>query len=284
MTTASPPAPPVPPVPALARPARFRPLFADLVRAEWTKLVTVRSTYWMLLVTAFGMVGFGALLTAAYASHYAGLSASARAAFDLVAYTLSGFFVAQLAVGVLGVVVMTSEYATGSIRATFGAAPQRPMVLAAKAAVFGAAAAAAGIISSAAAFTTGQAILSRKGRQAHPVGAGAFGPVIGAGLYLAVTGLLALGLGALIRRTAGAIAVLVGVILVLPVFVQGLPSSWQDAITRYLPSATGQAVIGRTKFAPPGHLLAPWAGFALYCGYAVAVLLVAAVTLNSRDA
>ena len=254
------------------------------MRSEWTKLRTVRSTYWTLLVTAAGIVAFGALLTAAYVRHYRSAGPAARAAFDPAAYSLSGFFLAQLAVGVLGVMVMSSEYQTGSIRSTFAAAPQRPMVLAAKAAVFGAVAAVTGTISSIAAFFTGQAILSAKAIQARIGDPGVLRSVIGAGLYLAVLGLLALALGTLIRRTAGAIAAVAGVILVLPVFMQGLPSSWQNAITRYLPSAAGQAIIGRTKFAPPGHLLSPWAGFAVFCAYAAAALTAAAVMLNRRDA
>ncbi len=284
MTPAVPPGRPAPVLPALARPGRFRPVLADLVLSEWTKLRTVRSTYWTLLVTAAGMVSFGALLSAAYASHYTSLPPAARAAFDPAAYSLSGFFAAQLAIGVLGVVVITSEYATGTIRATFGAVPQRPLVLAAKAAVFGAAAAVTGLVSSLTAFAAGQVILSRKGIEAHLGDPGTVRPIAGAGLYLAVIGLLALGLGTLIRRTAGAIAAFTGLILVLPVVIQGLPTSWQDAITRYLPSVAGQAVIGRTKFTPAGHLLAPWTGFAVLCGYAAAALAAATVMLNHRDA
>jgi ABC-2 type transport system permease protein len=275
-----------PPARATARPSRpgqFRPIAWDLARSEWIKLCTVRSTYWTLLLTALGMVGFGGLLTAAYARHYSMLSAAARRAFDPAAYSLSGFFLAQLAIGVLGVVVMTSEYATGSIRSTFTAAPQRVFVLAAKAAVFGAVAAATGIASSFAAFFTGQALLGGKAIGTHIGGPGALRSVIGAGLYLAILGLLALGLGTLIRRTAGAIAAVIGLVIILPVVVQGLPSSWQAAITKYLPSVAGQAIIGPTKFAPPGQLLPPWTGFALFCTYTAAVLVAAAITLNCRD-
>ena len=87
-----------------------------------------------------------------------------------------------------------------------------------------------------------------------------------------------------IRRTAGAIAAVVGLVLILPVLVQGLPSSWQTAITRYLPSTAGQAIIGRTKFTPPGHLLAPWTGLALFSVYTAVVLIAATITLNHRDA
>jgi ABC-2 type transport system permease protein len=282
MTTTTPPAGQAQ-APPPARPGRSRPIGLDLARCEWIKLGTVRSTYWTLLATTVGMVGFGALLTAAYARHYSSANAAGKAAFDPAAYSLSGFFLAQLAIGVLGVLVITSEYATGSIRSTFAAAPQRGAVLTAKAAVFGAVAAAAGMASSFAAFFTGQAILAGKDLQARIGDPGVIRSVIGAGLYLAVLGLLALGLGTLIRRTAGAIAALTGLVLILPVLVQGLPAPWQAHITKYLPSAAGQAIIGRTKFAPPGHLLSPWAGFALFCLYALAALIAAAVILNRRD-
>jgi ABC-2 type transport system permease protein len=281
MTTTAPPAPLAP---GPARPGRFRPLAWDVARSEWIKLYTVRSTYWTLVLTSVGMAGFGALLTAAYARHYDTLSSAARHAFDPAAYSLSGFFLAQLAIAVLGVVVITSEYATGSIRSTFTAAPQRASVLAAKAAVFGAVAAATGIASSFAAFFIGQALLAGKGIETSIGGPGALRSVLGAGLYLALLGLFAFGLGILIRRTAGAIAAVVGLVIILPVLVQGLPSSWQAAITRYLPSTAGQAIIGRTKFAPPSQLLPPVAGFALFCAYTAAVLAAAAIALNRRDA
>jgi ABC-2 type transport system permease protein len=261
-----------------------RPLGCDLARSEWVKLRTVRSTYWTLLLTVVGMAGFGALLTAAYARHYAGVTAAARRAFDPAAYSLSGFFLAQLAIGVLGVLVITGEYATGSIRSTFAAAPQRTSVLTAKAAVSGVVAAVTGIASSFAAFFIGQALLAGKGIGATIGGPGALRMVIGTGFYLAVLGLLALGLGTLIRRTAGAIAAVIGLIIILPVLVQGLPPSWQAVITRSLPSVAGQVVIGRTKFAPPGQLLSPWTGFALFCAYTAVVLFIAAVTLTRRDA
>jgi hypothetical protein len=267
-----------------SRPGRLQPVAWDVARSEWIKLCTVQSTYWTLLLTAAGMAGFGTLLCAAYARHYGTVSAAARRGFDPAAYSLSGFFLAQLAIGVLGVVIITSEYATGSIRSTFASAPQRVSVLAAKAAVFGAVAAVTGIASSLAAFFIGQALLAGKAIGTHIGAPGALRSVIGAGLYLAVLGLFALGLGTLIRRTAGAIAAVIGLVIILPVLVQGLPSSWQAAATRCLPSVAGQAIIGRTKFAPPGQLLPPWTGFALFCAYTAVVLTAAALTLNRRDA
>lgn len=271
-------------VPAPARPAGPRGhwhLFAGVAFAEWTKLRTLRSSYWTLLAAAIAMAGFGALLCAAYARH---LTPASRAALNPAAYSESGFFLAQLAIGVLGVLVMTGEYATGSICSTLAAAPQRLTVLAAKAAVFTLTAFLTGLAASAAAFFLGQAIFAGKGIHVHLGSPGTLQPVEGAALYLAVFGLLALGLGALVRRTAGALAILIALLFFLPASVGALPAGWRNDVSPYLPSVAGQAVIGPTKFTPPGHLLSPWTGFAVFCGYVAAVFVAAAITLHRRDA
>jgi ABC-2 type transport system permease protein len=265
------------------RPQASRPLGPDLVRAEWTKLRTVRSTWWALALIAVDMVVFGALFCARYG--IGGISPSDRAGFDPAAWSLSGFFVAQLAAGVLGVLAVTSEYATGSIRATLAAAPQRQAVLAAKAAVVWTSALLVGTVSSAAAVLVGQAILAHKGLQAHLSDPGVPRSLLGAGLYLAVLALLALGLGVVVRSTVGATAVVTGLVFILPGIVGALPASWERTVTPWLPSDAGQALIGRTKFAPQGlHLLSPWVGSAVVCAYAAAALAAAVVVLNRRDA
>lgn len=269
------------PAPAPPRAGQFRPLVSDLAWSEWIKLRTLRSSWWTLLAAVIAMTGFGGLLAAAYARH---LTPASRASLDPASYSLSGFFLAQLAIGVLGVLVMTGEYATGSIRSTLAAAPQRLAVLAAKAGVFGAAAFAAGLASSFAAFFLGQAIFAGQGIGTSLGAPGALRPVFGGALYLAVFGLLSLGLGALIRRTAGAIAILTAVLIFLPASVGALPAAWRNDVNPYLPSVAGQMIIGRTKFTPPGPLLSPWTGFAVLCGYAAAVLIAAAVALYCRDA
>jgi ABC-2 type transport system permease protein len=202
------------------------------------------------------MIGSGALLTAAYVRHYGSAIPAGKTAFDPAAYSLSGFLLAQLAIGLPGVVVITSEYATGSIRSTFAAprnevpcSPPRRRSLAPSPPL-------AGITSSFAAFFTGQAILPGEDPETRIGSPGVIRSAIGTGLYLAVLGLLALGWH-LIRCTAGAIAALTGLVLILPVLVQGLSASWQAHITTYLPSVAGQAIIGRTKFAAAGRLLFP---------------------------
>jgi ABC-2 type transport system permease protein len=260
---------------------RFRPLVSDLAWSEWIRLRTLRSSWWTLLAAAIAMTGFGGLLSAAYARH---LTPASRASLDPASYSLSGFFLAQLAIGVLGVLVLTGEYATGSIRSTLAAAPQRLTVLAAKAGVFTAVTFGTGLASSLAAFLLGQAIFAGKGIEVHLGDPGTLRPVLGGALYLAVFGLLSLGIGGLVRRTGGGIAALIGLTIFLPVAAGALPGSWQDSVIRYLPSAAGQAIIGRTKFTPPNPLLSPWAGFGVFCGYAAAALAATAITLYRRDA
>ena len=271
----------VPVLPPLVRPQQDKALFPSIVRSEWAKLRSVRSTYWTLLATLGIMVGIGALLCLAYVARFDRLSPGDRLTFNPAAFSLNGLYLAQLAIGVLGVLVVASEYATGMIRATFSAVPQRVSVMAAKSAVLTAATAVVGIASSFAAFFVGQAILSNKGIEAHLSSPGVLRTVVGAGLYLAVLSLLALAIGTLLRRTAGAISTVFGLIFVLPALAHALPSSWQDAIIKWLPSSAGMAVVNPTA-AP--HSLGPWAGFLVFCGYAAVAWALAAVALRRRDA
>jgi hypothetical protein len=268
-------------LPALARPDTGRPMAPDVLRSEWTKFRSVRSTYWTLLTAALAMVGLAAILSAVYIGRYDTLSVADKATFNPTSFSLNGIILAQLAVGVLGALVITAEYSTGMIRATFAAVPHRHSVLAAKAAVLAAATAVAGTASSFAAFFVGQIILSNKHIQAHIGDPGVLRSVVGAGLYLAVLALLALGIGALIRHSAGAIAAVFGLIFVLPGLVFALPSSWSNAISKYLPSNAGQAIFRTVR---ERSTLSPWAGFALFCGYAAAALIASAITLKRRDA
>jgi hypothetical protein len=230
------------------------------------------------------MVGLSAILCAVYIAQYAHVSAADKATFDPASFSLTGTFLAQLAIGVLGVLVITSEYGSGMIRATFAAVPQRLSVLAAKAAVF---AGVTFVVTTAAcfvAFILGQSILSSKGVGTSLGAPNVLRTIIGTGLYLAVLGLLSLGLGTIIRKTAGAIAAVVGLILVLPPIVSLLPSS-MNSIQRFLPSNAGQALTspGSARHTSVPQL-APWAGFGVMCLWAAAIVVIAAVTLVRRDA
>ncbi|HZD65902.1 MAG TPA: ABC transporter permease subunit [Acidimicrobiales bacterium] len=258
-----------------------RPLLIDLVVSEWVKLRTLRSSYWTLLAAIISMVGFGGLLDEAYVRH---LTPVPQTVLHVAGFSESGFFLAELAIGVLGVLMLSGEYATGSIHSTLAATPQRLGVLAAKAAVFTIVSFVVGLFASFGAFFLGQAIFAGKGISVTLGDPGVLRSVIGAALYLAVFGLLSLGIGAVVRRTAGAIAILVAVMIFLQVAVGGLPQTWQSTVTPYLPSVAGQMIIGPTKFTPPGPLLSPWTGFAVFCGYATALLVVGGISLHRRDA
>jgi ABC-2 type transport system permease protein len=251
-----------------------RPLLIDVVHAEWTKLWSVPSTYWALLATVAAIVSLGAVFAATGPTPPA----------DPPAWGLSGFFQAQLGAAALGALAMTSEYATGSIRATLAATPQRFTVLGAKTIVVAATTAAVGIAAALVAFLVATRVFAGRGIPVALTDPGAVRAVVGAGLYLAVLAVLALALGAVIRSSVGTIAAVVTLMLVLPGIAGVLPAAWQDGVVGYLPAEAGQAVIGQTRFAPAGaDLLAPWTGFAVLCGYAVVALAAAAIVLSARD-
>jgi ABC-2 type transport system permease protein len=254
------------------------------MHSEWTKLRTVRSTYWTILAAVVAMVGLSAILCAVYVAQYAHVSASDKATFNPASLSLTGSFLAQLAIGVLGVLAITNEYGSGMIRATFAAVPQRLSVLAAKATVFTGVTLAIMTAASFAAFILGQSILSAKGVGTSLGAPNVLRTVFGAGLYLAVLGLLALALGTIIRKTAGAIAAILGLILVVPAVASLLPSS-MSAFQKFLPSNAGQTLIdGGSRQASSTPQLAPWAGFGVFCLWAAVALVIAAVMLLRRDA
>jgi hypothetical protein len=223
---------------------------------------------------------------------------------DQTALTLRGFYLAQLAVGVLGVLFITGEYTTGMIRATLSAVPKRVPVWAAKITVFAAAIFAVTLVAAFVAFLGGQAVLS--GYHVHggfitgPNGGispgsagtwhslgvsishpGSLRAIFGAALYMVGVGLLGLGLGFIVRNTGGAIAALFGLILVLPLLAQALPGSLQQHVTKYLPLLAGTAGMNT---ASGTDQLSPWAGLGVFALYVVAALAVGLYVLRRRDA
>lgn len=249
-------------------------------RAEWTKLRSVRSTIWTLLATVGLAIGFGALIGASQMSSWDNLDAVERMRFDPTSFSLSGLFLAQLAVGVLGVLTMTSEYATGQIRATFGATPQRLTVLAAKTATFTAVVFVSGVVASFSAFFVGQAIFASKHLDASISDPGVLRAVLGGALYLTGIGLLGVGVGTLVRRTAGATASLVALLFIVPLVTGFLPMSFQESIGKYLPAQAGMAIFN--VVADP-RALTPWVGFAVLLAYGAVTLALGATILTRRD-
>jgi ABC-2 type transport system permease protein len=254
---------------------------SGVLKSEWTKLRSVRSTMWTLGITVVLGIGISALVTWQTRSHWSTMSLVSQQTFDPAQTSLVGLFVGQFAIGVLGALVLSAEYGTGTIRATFSAAPRRPMVLLAKAAVFGAVALVVAEIVAFVAFFLGQALLSAPATHATLSTPGALRQVVGGGLYIAILGLFALGLAAIVRHTAGAICAYLGIILMVPIIIAFLPSSIQIDVRRFLPDRIGATMISATS---DPHLFSPWIGLLLLCGYAAAVLVVGGVMLVRRDA
>jgi ABC-2 type transport system permease protein len=267
--------------PAGAAAAAGRYGMVDLVRSEWTKLRTVRSTIWTLGMTVLVGVGASAIATGVTRAHWAAMSASNRASFHPIEVSLMGSYLGgTLLLGILGILVVSSEYATGTVRATFAAAPRRPMVLAAKVLVFGAVTVVVAELVAFAGFLLGQALLTSPAPRATLASPGALQAVGGTGLFLGVVGLLALGIAVLVRHTAGAISGYVGVVLVLPVIASALPGSLQYQVERVLPLEIGAAMIGN----PAPDAFGPWAGFFILCGYTALILALGTVLVVRRDA
>jgi ABC-2 type transport system permease protein len=255
------------------------------LRSEWTKLRSVRSTTWSLLATVALTILIGILATATEANRWAHLSPVDRLTFDPTSLSLTGLLFGQLAIGVLAILTMSAEYGTGTIRATFAALTNRPLVLAAKAAVFAAVSVVIGEVISFAAFFIGQSILAGTTPHALLSQPGVLRAVVGGGLYLVVLGLLALGIATIVRHTAAAISTFVGVLFVLPLIVHALPTSVQNAIGKFLPANIGAAMTTvNPGFRPDIHPFGAWVGFGILCGYALAALVVGGWLLVRRDA
>jgi hypothetical protein len=265
-------------LPAYSRPQRVTQ--ARVMKSEWTKLRTQPAARWSLLSAVVLVVAFGvlySLLRVARPPHGA-----ATASFDPVSVSLSGVQLAQIAVGVLGVLLITSEYATGLIRTTVAAVPKRLPALWGKAATMTAAILAIGLPASFVTFTAGQSILARQHLSTTLSQPGVTRAVIGCALYLAVAGLLGLALGTLLRSTAGGISALFGVLFALPIVAGFLPGSLSDEVNKYLPGTAGQAIV--TVHPDPATSLSPWTGFGVFCAYAAVLLVLAALRMRRGDA
>ncbi len=265
---------------APVRMTRGRVTLRRVIHSEWIKLRSVRSTVLTILAAAGAVVALGLLFTGtASGSIGPAVMGGQSGTGDPIGASLGGVDLAQLIIGVLGVILVTGEYATGVIRSSLASVPRRIPVLSAKAIVLGAATLVCMLMASFAAFLGGQAILGPAG--ASLADTGALRAVIGAAIYLAGVSLLGLAAGAILRGTAAAIGALFTVMYVIPGLFPLLPHSWNDAVGPYLPSRAGTAFMHATHTAGS---LGPWIGLAVFAGYIVAALTAAAFLLKRRDA
>jgi ABC-2 type transport system permease protein len=255
---------------------------ARVLVSEFTKFRTVRSTVWTLLVAVVLMIGISALFSAVTASQYHTFDAADRATFNPVSISLSGMMFAVVAFGVLGVLMISGEYSTGMIRSSLTAVPRRLPVLWGKLAVFAGVIFSISLVASFISFFLGQALLNSHHLGVSVAAPGALRSIIGAALYVTVSGMIGVALGALFRNTAAGIATFAGVFFVIPPLTGLLPASISDHLSQYLPSYAGEAVWGGARGVTDA--LSPWTGFAVLCGYAVVLIAAAALRLRRVDA
>jgi MFS family permease len=252
-----------------------------VIVSEWTKLRSLRSTRWSLLAAVLLTILFPVLFAAVTSSHWGSMSPHERADRHPLDIALAGVNVSQLAVAVLGVLVITGEYSTGMIRASFTAVPRRLPVLWAKTGVFATVAFALTLPAVLIAFFSSQAILSRHHilqiSFSHP---GVARSVIGGAVYLMLVGIFALAIGAIVRNTAGAIATFAAIFFVIPPLMNVLPASWNHAISKYLPSDAGRQLFSLTH---DSNSLSALPGGLLFVGYCALAIGIAAVLLVRRD-
>jgi ABC-2 type transport system permease protein len=277
--------------------------FWGSVRSELTKIRSLRSTYWTLFALVVTCVGLGALFSwgqtervlriKAQAGDFQGLGQAGRNALianihsQAASVSLFGLLIGQLVIIVLGALTITSEYSTGMIRTSLASMPRRGTFFAAKGVVFGAVALVVGEVMSFLAFFVGQAILSSQHISttlgAHDV----LRTVVGGGLFLAVCGLLSFGIGAILRHTAGAIATGIGlmfVVWILSNFLPSPPSGWfgQADIDKWIPFNAGSAIWQNQMTGV--NPFSPWIGFGVFCAYAAAAIIAGLVLFQRRDA
>jgi ABC-type transport system involved in multi-copper enzyme maturation permease subunit len=253
-----------------------------VLRSEWTKLWSLRSTRWTLLVSFVGMAGLGPLIAAIQMGRWSHLSIGDRRTYDAINTAVGGYHLAQLAVGVLGILVISGEYSTGMIRSSLMAVPSRLPVLWGKIAVFAAVTFVLMLVASFISFFAVQAIVTQHHVQ-HAIGdPGALRTVIGAALYMTGLAVMCVGIGAILRNTAGGIATFVALLFVLPGIIAILPTSVDNSISKFLPLNAGTTVASHSF--DNSHHLSVWGGFGLFCAYAAIAVIAGAVTLMRKDA
>jgi len=247
-----------------------------VIASEWLKFRTLRSTLLVLAAAVVGMVAFGAII-AYNTRNPAGLDPE-----DVVASgPLQGYYLGQLLMGALGVLVVSGEYSSGMIRATMAAVPKRWPVLVGKVVVFTVVVGISMVAASIAAFLVAQAVLSGHGPTFSLSDGSTLRVVVGTGVYLTLVGLIGSALAWIVRSTPGALVATLAVILVLPILFELVFPSWGDYIAAYLPTGAGQSF--STSLALP-HALPPWIGLGVMCAWVVGGLVVAAFALDRRDA
>lgn len=266
-----------------------RVTFPRLVRSEWIKLISLRSTWWSVGLTILGMVGMSLLMAVSMSAFASDIPADQLDSMGPQVLTF-GFFLGQITVAVLGALVVTGEYSTGMIRSTFTAAPNRLEALSAKALVVGVAVFVLGVVGGLISWLVTTPILPDGAAAAFsdPI---AWRSLLGLGAFLALVALMAFALGVIVRSSAGAIASVLGVLLMLPLAINILAmmgQQWASTIMRFLPSEAGAQLMSPSTEAAEAmvdySVLTWWQGGLVLLGYVTVLSIIGAVMVQKRDA
>ena len=261
--------------------------FGGTLRSEFTKIRSVRSTYWTLLMLLAVSVGIGAAISAVVAGSWSQPPPPPPAPPDIHDATQVSIaallILGQLVIVVLGALVLTAEYSTGMIRTSLIAMPRRIVLYVAKAVAFAAVALAVSLATAFTAFFLGQSLLARTHYSATLAGHDVLRAVIGIALYITLCGLFAFAAAAIIRNTAATITAMIGLLFVIPTLVNLLPHSWGNDLVRWLPTSAGRAISATVGGQDP-HLFSPWGQFAVFAIYTAVLLVVGGILFRKRDA
>jgi len=252
----------------------------EALNSEWAKIITVRSTYWTGLATVLVGVAISILLSLAITSNLGTMAADQRVKVD-ISFTMLGLDFAMLIIGVLGVLVISSEYSSGMIRTSLTALPRRGMLMAAKAMVLAAVGAICGLVVAWGSYLGSVPFWNSKQISFDLSSSGNLRAVFGSALAIMLVSLLGFAIGFLLRHTAGSITTLLGLFFVAPIITSFLPGTWGKDINKLLPSNAAHAII--LTYHDPGYLT-PLHGLLVLLAW-IAVLLGAALFLfKKRDA
>ncbi len=274
------------PAPVSARPARAEVAdlsFLGVLRGEWLKLLSLRSTWWTLAITV-AVMGLLSLATAYAAEDQVAYAASVGLEPHGGELVVSGFQFGMVTIAVLGTLLITGEYATGTVRSTFAAVPARLPVLWAKGCALAAVTLLVSVLSLVAATLLAAPLLADHDLVPALDDSLTWQAFAGMTYFFLAVALMALGIGAVLRHTAGALTAVLGVLLLLPGVLQFVSIDWVQDVVSLLPLPAAVAFIGTSGLQGTNDVLGPWQGVAVVGGYALLALLAGAVALRRRDA
>jgi ABC-type transport system involved in multi-copper enzyme maturation permease subunit len=259
---------------------------AGTLRSEFTKIRSVRSAYWSLILLVLAGFAWTVADCLGTAYKWPHVAAQDRVGFDATQASVTGVALfGQLVILVLGTLVLTSEYSTGMIRTSLAVMPRRAVLYWSKAAVFAAVSVVIALATSLAVFGVGQSLLHSTGQSASLSQPGALRAVLLTGFFVALSGAMAYGMGAIVRNTAGGITASFGVVFLLPQLAKALPSAWYADLERWLPGGNIVPAItsSQSQLLNP-HMFSAWGEFAVFGGYTVIMLGIGALLFSRRDA